>query len=74
MGADDRTDRSGAPRESGGHGGGAAAADPTHEAIARRAHAIWEAAGRPEGADWEHWFQAERELTTSPFASRTPPR
>ena len=47
---------------------------PTHEEIARRAYNIWVAAGRVHGADQEHWFQAERELMTSPFASRTPPR
>jgi hypothetical protein len=41
--------------------------------IAARAYRIWEAAGRPAGRDWEHWFQAERELSTSPFAARTPP-
>lgn len=44
-----------------------------HERIAERAYRIWEAAGRPDGRDWEHWFQAERELCTSPFAARTPP-
>ena len=32
--------------------------DPTEEAIARVAHSIWEAAGRPEGCDHEHWMRA----------------
>lgn len=35
---------------------------PTHEQIARRAYAIWEEAGRPEGRSVEHWLAAEREL------------
>lgn len=30
--------------------------------IRRRAHEIWEAAGRPEGREQEHWFAAEREF------------
>jgi hypothetical protein len=33
-----------------------------HEIISRRAHAIWEGAGRPDGSETEHWLQAEREL------------
>ncbi len=43
--------------------------NPTHnvssEAISKRAHQLWEAAGRPDGAHNEHWLQAERELTQS---------
>lgn len=31
--------------------------------IRARAHAIWEAEGRPEERDREHWMQAVRELT-----------
>jgi hypothetical protein len=31
--------------------------------IARRAHGIWEMAGRPQGKAVEHWLQAEVELT-----------
>lgn len=27
--------------------------------IRERAYALWEAAGRPEGCDLEHWLQAE---------------
>lgn len=30
--------------------------------IRERAHAIWEAEGRPEGRDREHWQRACREL------------
>lgn len=32
------------------------------ERVRERAHAIWEAAGRPEGKDTEHWLQAEAEI------------
>jgi hypothetical protein len=35
---------------------------PTHQAISGRARTLWEAAGRPEGEDMNHWLQAEREL------------
>lgn len=34
----------------------------THEEIARRAHALWDQRGRPEGQEVEHWLTAEREL------------
>lgn len=30
--------------------------------IRERAHAIWEAEGRPEGCDQDHWHRACREL------------
>jgi len=33
-----------------------------NDAIRRRAHEIWEAEGRPEGRDQEHWIRAQREL------------
>ena len=36
------------------------------EAIARRAHTIWEMAGRPNGKAVEHWLQAEGELAFQP--------
>jgi hypothetical protein len=36
-----------------------------HAEIARRAHEIWEAEGRPLGRDREHWQQAEAEIRTS---------
>ena len=33
-----------------------------HEQIRRRAYEIWEAEGRPDGADERHWLQACDEL------------
>jgi hypothetical protein len=35
---------------------------PDHDAIARLAHSLWEARGRPEGSPNEDWFNAQREL------------
>jgi hypothetical protein len=32
--------------------------------VRERAHAIWEAAGRPAGKEEEHWLQAETEIAT----------
>lgn len=32
------------------------------DAIARRAHELWEQEGRPEGRAVEHWLEAERQL------------
>jgi hypothetical protein len=37
-----------------------------HEDIAVRAYQIWEAAGRPDGCELQHWLQAEKELGPSP--------
>jgi hypothetical protein len=34
----------------------------SEDIIRQRAHAIWEAQGKPEGAHLEHWEQARREL------------
>jgi len=34
----------------------------SHEAIARRAHQLWDEAGQPDGRDTAHWRQAESEL------------
>jgi len=34
----------------------------THEQIARRARAIWEAKGRPTGQDERIWHEAEAQL------------
>ena len=34
----------------------------SHDEILRRAQAIWEEEGRPEGRAEEHWIRAEREL------------
>ncbi|TIV99758.1 MAG: DUF2934 domain-containing protein [Mesorhizobium sp.] len=36
--------------------------DDRQERIRRRAHEIWEQAGRPEGAHIEHWDQAAAEI------------
>ncbi len=35
---------------------------PRDQEIERRAYAIWERDGRPEGREKEHWRQAEQEL------------
>lgn len=35
--------------------------DARREWISKRAYMIWEAAGRPDGHDGEHWEQAVRE-------------
>lgn len=32
-----------------------------NERVQQRAYSIWEAEGKPEGRDKEHWLQAERE-------------
>jgi hypothetical protein len=39
-----------------------AGTQPTFEEISRRAYALWEAAGKPEGEDQRFWFEAELEL------------
>jgi Protein of unknown function (DUF2934) len=40
-----------------------------NDAIARaRAHALWEAAGQPQGRHEEFWLQAESELKDDPIA------
>ncbi|AZO08715.1 MULTISPECIES: DUF2934 domain-containing protein [unclassified Mesorhizobium] len=36
--------------------------DDRQERIRRRAHEIWEQAGRPEGSHMEHWDQATAEI------------
>ncbi len=36
--------------------------NPAHDEISRRARAIWEERGRPDGRDLEHWLDAERQL------------
>ena len=35
---------------------------PLDEQIAKRAYALWEADGCPEGADVQHWLRAEAEM------------
>jgi hypothetical protein len=37
--------------------------------VRKRAHEIWEAAGRPEGREQEHWFTAESEVAELENAS-----
>jgi hypothetical protein len=39
-----------------------APASPSYDDIAARAYAIWNAQGRPQGLENEHWRQAEEEL------------
>ncbi len=46
-------------------GGEAAVATVQHppermRRIAELAHALWDRSGRPEGNDWENWYEAER--------------
>jgi hypothetical protein len=36
--------------------------DDRNEKIRKRAHALWQQEGRPEGKPDEHWYQAEREI------------
>ncbi|MGL4964934.1 MAG: DUF2934 domain-containing protein [Inquilinus sp.] len=36
--------------------------DDRDERIRRRAYEIWEALGRPEGGQQQHWAQAEAEI------------
>ncbi|AYN96399.1 MULTISPECIES: DUF2934 domain-containing protein [Pseudomonas] len=36
--------------------------DDLEQRIRQRAYEIWEAAGRPDGQGFEHWFQAQREV------------
>lgn len=36
--------------------------DDRGEQIRRRAYEIWEALGRPEGGQQQHWAQAEAEI------------
>ena len=43
-----------------------APARPSHEAIARRAYAIWQERGCPWGSPEEDWLRAEQELIEQP--------
>ncbi len=56
----------GKPKAAGTPAGGAV----PREKIAERAYQIWQASGRPDGHDQEHWFQAERELSAARPVSR----
>ena len=49
----------------------------SEEIIRQRAHAIWEAQGKPDGHDLEHWEQAVRELrngSSTPLALPAAPK
>ncbi len=35
------------------------------QAVAQRAYAIWEAEGRPDGREVDHWLRAEAEVSTA---------
>ena len=43
------------------------------QAVAARAHALWDAAGRPSGRELEFWLQAEQELATLSVAGEEDP-
>jgi hypothetical protein len=48
--------------------------DPEHEqAIRERAHALWEADGRPEGRELDYWLKAEEELAVLSVAGEEDP-
>jgi hypothetical protein len=49
----------------------AVGAIPTDK-IAARAYELWQASGRLDGHDQEHWFQAERELRGTQGSRSTP--
>jgi hypothetical protein len=36
--------------------------DDQDERIRKRAHEIWEEAGRPEGREYSHWLRARAEI------------
>ena len=44
--------------------------EPSRIEIVRRAYALWEQAGKPDGKDQEFYLQAERELTDASADSR----
>ena len=45
-----------------------------HEQIQRRAYALWEADGRPEGQDQRYWFKAMSEIATEAAKAIKPAR
>jgi hypothetical protein len=49
-------------------------AKPSEEEIRKRAHELWEQAGKPEGREDEFWHLAEQELRNEDKSSplRTP--
>ncbi len=45
-----------------------------HEQVQRRAYAMWEADGRPEGQDQTYWFKAVSEIASEAAKTIKPPR
>ncbi|QQR40653.1 DUF2934 domain-containing protein [Devosia rhizoryzae] len=45
-----------------------------HDEIQRRAYAMWDADGRPEGQDQVYWFKAAAELTANAAKTIAQPR
>jgi len=45
-----------------------------HVEVAKRAHSIWDAAGRPIGQDLAHWLRAEAELAAEAGIPEKPRR
>lgn len=45
-----------------------------HEEIQKRAYALWEADGRPEGQDQTYWFKAVSEIAAEAAKTIKPPR
>ena len=45
-----------------------------HEEIQKRAYALWEADGRPEGQDQAYWFKAASEIAAEAAKTIKPPR
>ena len=44
-----------------------------HDRIQRRAYALWEQEGRPDGRAAEHWLRAEAEVAGVHSGDQTPP-
>ena len=40
-----------------------------HEQIAKRAYALWQAEGQPDGRHEEHWYYAAREIAAADSTS-----
>lgn len=47
--------------------------DEIESKIRERAHAIWEAQGRPEGLAEEHWHRAAAEVAQAEHVAELPP-
>jgi hypothetical protein len=54
------------PRTAATTSAAAARQDDLHERVRRRAYELWESEGCPAGREYDHWLQAERELTVPP--------